>query len=163
MKRITGDEIASVLPYFESAADEATKATCLQAKCGSVIISSGDIIGSGFNSPPQNDENRRTCGIAWDYSLKPKYDKTCCIHAEWRAIIDACKNNPDKLQGSTLYFIRINEDGDFTDAGVPYCTTCSRLTLESGIEYFALWNQDGADVYTVSEYDKKSYEFYATD
>lgn len=32
--------------------------------------------------------------------------------------------------------------------------------MESGICEFALWNEDGADIYTAVEYDEKSYAFY---
>jgi hypothetical protein len=95
-----------------------------------------------------------------DTSLKPKYDKTCCIHAEWRAVLDACKTNADKLAGSVLYFMRIDTEGNFTDAGEPFCTVCSRLTMESGVEEFALYNDGGADIYPLDEYNTKSYEAY---
>jgi hypothetical protein len=98
-----------------------------------------------------------------DYAKKPKYDKTCCVHAEWRAVIDACKRNADKIGGLVLYFMRIDEEGNFTDAGEPFCTTCSRFTMEAGISEFVLWNDDGADLYPLAEYDQKSYEFYRLD
>ncbi len=160
MKRIVGEELEAIRPFFEQAAAAANRATCLRAHCGSVIIKDNVVIGTGFNSPPLDDETRRTCNNQWDFDKKPKYDKTCCVHAEWRAVIDACKNNPDKIGGSVLYFMRLDEDGNFTDAGEPNCTTCSRFTMESGVSEFALWNDNGADVYTLPEYDQKSYEFY---
>ncbi len=31
------------------------------------------------------------------------------MHAEWRAILDAQKNNPDKIVGAKLFFVRIDE------------------------------------------------------
>lgn len=160
MRRVVGKELEDIKSYFDLAAKAASKATCYRAKCGSVIVKDGKVIGSGQNGPPRNDESRRTCNTAWDYDKKPKYDLTCCIHAEWRAVINACRNNPDKIEGSTLYFMRIDENGNFTDAGDPYCTTCSRFTMESGVAEFALWNDDGVDIMTLPEYDQKSYEFY---
>jgi len=78
------------------------------------------------------------CDEGWNLESKPKYDKTCCVHAEWNAILDACKANPGKLEGSTLYFMRIDEEGGFTDAGEPFCTVCSRLALQAGVAYFEL-------------------------
>lgn len=160
MRRLVGKELEQVEGYFKLAAEVAKSATCYRAKCGSVIINDGITIGSGFNSPPLNDEKRRTCDNIWDYAKKPKYDLTCCIHAEWRAVLDAAKSNPKQLDGSTLYFMRVDVNGDFTDAGAPYCTTCSRFTMESGVKEFALWNNGGADVYLLSEYDKLSYFYY---
>jgi deoxycytidylate deaminase len=134
------------MDYFKEAANVAKNATCHKAKCGSVVVAiDGTVIGTGYNAPPLNDESQRTCESAWDLSSKPKYDKTCCVHAEWNAILDACKSYPDKIQGSTLYFMRIDENGDFTQAGEPYCTVCSRLAMQSGIGYFCLWN-DGEKI-----------------
>lgn len=160
MRRVDAQELDRIKQFFDAAAKVAAGATCHRAKCGSVIVKDGEIIGSGYNAPPLNDESRRTCDEKWDYSKKPKYDLTCCVHAEWRAVIDACKKNPGKVAGSTIYFMRIDEQGDFTDAGVPYCTTCSRLTMEAGVSEFVLWNGYQADIYTLPEYDKLSYDFY---
>ena len=160
MQRITGRQLATALPYFTAAAEQAKNSTCYNGKCGTVIVKDGQIIGQGFNGPALGSEANRTCQSDYDLSKKPKFDKTCCIHAEWRAILDACKRNADKITGSVLYFMRVDDDGNFTDAGAPYCTTCSRLTLESGVAQFALWNADGADVYDSTEYNKKSYSFY---
>lgn len=146
--------------YFELAAQEARLAACKRAKCGSVIVTSdGEVIGRGHNSPPLNDEAQRTCNDEFNLSVKPKYDKTCCIHAEWNAILDALSNFPEKIGGATLYFMRIDEHGGFTNAGEPFCTVCSRLALQSGLDLFALWN-NGPDVKTTAEYNKLSYDYY---
>lgn len=160
MRRLVGKDLDQAEGYFRLAAEVAKSATCYRAKCGSVIINDGKVIGSGFNSPPLNDEKRRTCDNVWDYSKKQKYDLTCCIHAEWRAVLDTLKNNADKVTGSTLYFMRVDNEGRFIDAGIPYCTTCSRLTMDAGVNEFVLWNDDGADIYLLSEYDQLSYSFY---
>lgn len=159
MQRIVGDEYRSMLPYFKAAANIATQATCSRASCGSVIVKEGKIIGEGSNGPPLGNEENRRCEVAWDFSIKPKYDKTCCVHAEWRAVIDASKRNGADIEGSRLYFMRIDENGGFTDAGEPYCTVCSRLTMESGVSEFVLWNAEGADVYSLAEYDRKSADY----
>lgn len=157
MQRIEGPEFETIRPFFEQAAEAARDATCLRAKCGSVIVKNSVVIGSGYNAPPLGDESQRYCTDDMDYSLKPKYDKTCCVHAEWNAVIDACKTNADKLAGSVLYFMRIDENGNFTDAGEPYCTTCSRFTMQAGVAEFALYNNDGADIYSLHEYNSVSY------
>lgn len=146
--------------YFQLAANIAKDATCEHAKCGSVVVGSeGGIIGSGYNAPPLDDESQRTCSIELDVKSKPKYDKTCCVHAEWNAILNACKTAPEKLAGATLYFMRVDQSGEFTNAGDPYCTVCSRLALESGIAYFALWN-GGPSMYTTADYNRISYRYH---
>ena len=161
METIKGTQLEEIRPFFESAAEEARHAKCHRARCGTVIVKEGKVIGKGYNGPPLDDEANRTCDNSYDLSIKPKYDKTCCIHAEWRAILDACKHNADKIDGSVLYFMRVDDSGEFTDAGFPYCTTCSRLALESGVDSFVLWNAGEAHSYSTAEYDRVSYRFFA--
>lgn len=160
MNRVDGQEFEAIRPLFEAAARVAGEATCMRAKYGSVIVKSDVIIGSGYNSPALDDEGQRLCEADMNTTIKPKYDKTCCIHAEWRAVLDACKTNADKLAGAVLYFMRIDDKGRFTDAGEPFCTVCSRLTMEAGVAEFALYNNGGADIYPLDEYNAKSYEAY---
>lgn len=160
MQRVEGRDFKVLLPFFEMAAETAKDATCFRAKCGSVIVKDSIVIGRGYNAPPLNDEGQRLCVANINTLAKPKYDKTCCVHAEWNAVIDACKTNADKLAGSVLYFMRIDEQGEFTDAGDPFCTVCSRLTMASGVAEFALYNNEGADIYPLDEYNLKSYDAY---
>lgn len=146
--------------YFKAAQAVATRATCSRAQCGSVIVSrDGQIIGEGYNAPPLGDESQRMCDVQLDQSIKQNNDKTCCVHAEWNAIIDALKNHSDTINGSTLYFMRVDDHGDVTEAGKPYCTVCSRLALESGITTFGLWNE-GPEMIPASDYNYRSFEYY---
>ena len=146
--------------YFKEAASVAKRATCYRARCGSVIVSERNvIIGRGYNAPPLGDETQRTCDLEYHTDKKPKSDKTCCVHAEWNAIIDALKNYPEEIEGSTLYFMRIAGDDSFTEAGAPYCTVCSRLALQSGIRWFGLWN-GGPQMIDTKKYNLLSYDFY---
>lgn len=160
MNKLFGQAADKHYPFFTAAADIALKATCRQARCGSVVVSRGQIIGRGYNSPPGERETNRYCGKSYSGILKPKYDKTCCVHAEWRAILDACKRHADKIYGSTIYFMRLDNAHNFTDAGEPYCTTCSRLVMDAGIGRFALWHTDGVAIYTAEEYNRSSYRFF---
>lgn len=147
--------------YFEEARKVAEQAKCHQARCGSVIVSkSGEVIGRGYNAPPLEDESQRMCGREnFNMTKKRKSDKTCCVHAEWNAILNALKDNADKVSESTLYFMRVDDDGNFTEAGDPYCTVCSRLALQSGIKFFGLWN-NGPQLFDTKEYNLKSYAFF---
>ena len=56
MKYLSGDEEQEALKYVTEAVEVAQNATCERSKCGSVIVHLGEIIGSGFNSPPQDIE-----------------------------------------------------------------------------------------------------------
>jgi deoxycytidylate deaminase len=147
--------------YFKIAAKEAQKAACKKALCGSIVVLKGKVVGRGFNSPAGKDEESRSCDS--EYSLeqkKPKSDRTCCVHAEWRAIMNALKNHGD-ISGGILYFTRVDEDGNIQKSGEPYCTVCSRLALDAGLIGFSLWHDSGIKIYDTKEYNRLSYKFHS--
>jgi hypothetical protein len=144
---------------------EATKmarlAQCRRGRGGAVIVAAdGEIIGRGYNAPPQDDAANAMCDTDYRVSSKPKSDRTCCVHAEWRAIIDALRREPQKVVGATLYFTNVDEAGEPQPSGDPYCTVCSRLALDVGLAYFVLFHADGPEFYPTDEYNWKSYEYH---
>jgi hypothetical protein len=75
--------------------------------------------------------------------------------------MDALKHFGYRLAGSTLYFVRVDGSGLIAPSdGVPFCTVCSRLAMEAGIGYFALWTSLGLKTWTTSEYDRLSYSYF---
>jgi len=157
MKYLNGKEREDALQFVDKAMKIAQASTCLRIKCGSVIVMDGGIIGEGFNSPA-GSESQRCLNNKEDYDKKVT-DKTCCVHAEQRAIIDALRKNPEKIRGARLYFIRLDEKGDKVFAGKPYCTICSKMVLDVGIKEFVLWHESGICVYDAEEYNNLSYDF----
>lgn len=157
------DEFHKALIYFHIAANEAEKSKCLRAKGGSVIVQDDSIIGIGYNSPP-GEVQLENC---LKDSLPPdfKSDKTCCIHAEQKAILDALFRFPKQIRGSRIYFVRVGDvlgtDGhpEIIKTGKPYCTICSKLALEVGIAEFALWHDKGIAIYDTEEYNRLSFAF----
>ncbi|MFA5987348.1 MAG: deaminase [Candidatus Paceibacterota bacterium] len=162
MNYLKGDLEKDAVNWMEKAAEVAKKALCLNAKCGTVIVKEGKIIGEGYNAPPLDKEENRTCNKKFGLG-KPNFDRTCCMHAEWRAIMDALRRNPDKLQGSNLYFTRVGAGGEIKKSGKPYCTVCSRMALDAGIDKFILWHEEGICEYPTDEYDKLSYGYVHLD
>ncbi|HVZ10851.1 MAG TPA: deaminase [Candidatus Paceibacterota bacterium] len=162
MEYLKWQQEKEAIKWMEKAVEIAEKALCLKARCGTVIVKDGEIIGEGYNAPPLDKEENRTCNEEFNPG-KPKYDKTCCMHAEWRAIMDALKRNPEKLKGSRLYFIRIGENGKIKKSGKPYCTVCSRMALDAGIDKFVLWHEEGICEYPTDEYNRLSYEYIPVD
>lgn len=147
--------------WMQEAGREAAKALCQRDKCGAVIVSAqGKIIGRGYNAPPGDDTTAVRCQAVYGPSPKPKSDRTCCLHAEWRAIFDAVKNNSDLIPGASLYFIRLNSVGQLSRSGMPYCTVCSRLALDVGLAQFVLWHEQGITAYNCKEYNELSYAFH---
>lgn len=145
--------------FFSEAGKEARKALCKRDKCGAVVVLGDKIIGRGYNAPPQDDVSQAKCDLDLTSSPKPKADRTCCIHAEWRAIIDALKGRDD-LKGGMIYFTRVDDEGNLLKSGEPYCTECSRLALDVGLSNFALWHEAGIKLYPTAEYNDLSYRFH---
>lgn len=158
MEYLTGDAEKEAARWMEEAARCAQKALCHKAKCGTVIVKDGEVVGAGYNAPPLDKEENRVCHKDLGAG-KPNYDRTCCMHAEWRAILDALKRNPDKVPGSKLYFVRVDESGAVKKSGEPYCTVCSRMALDGGIADFLLWHDEGICEYPTDEYDRLSHEY----
>ena len=79
------------------------------------------------------------------------------MHAEQRAIMDALRNYPNAIDGSRLYFVRLSGDGEVKFSGAPYCTICSKMSLDVGIKEFVLHHEEGICVYDTEEYNTLSY------
>lgn len=141
------------------AGKEAERSLCLKDKCGAIVVLKGEVIGRGYNGPPCDSISQQMCREVFSSLQKPKSDKTCCVHAEWRAIMECLRKNIP-LQESVLYFTRVDDSGVLLFSGKPYCTVCSRLALDAGIGFFALYHESGVRVYSTEEYNRLSYGFY---
>ncbi|MFH1308141.1 MAG: deaminase [archaeon] len=159
MKYLSDAEEKKAIDYINQAVKIALSSTCLRGKCGSIIIKNDEIIGEGFNSPPAEKESQRQCHKNKDEFHKKVADKTCCVHAEQRAIMQALVKNPQKLKNSTLYFIRLDKNNQIAKAGKPYCTHCSKLALDVGIKEFVLWHEKGVCAYDTEEYNSLSFQY----
>ena len=157
MQYLSGEEKEKASYYLGVAAGIAKQSCCLRSKCGAVIIKDDAIIGEGFNSPPGNSQ-LDTC--AKD-ELPENFisDRTCCVHAEQRAVMNALKKYPNHLFGSRLYFIRLGEGDNAVKAGKPYCTICSKMVLDSMVKEFVLWHEEGICVYDTVEYNALSFQY----
>lgn len=157
MRILSGSDFTEARQWMERAAKVALKSPCFRHHCGSVIVQDGKLIGEGLNGPPAGQKFSRC--FKDDLPKNFKSDKTCCIHAEHRAITDALRRYPEQIAGSRLYFIRLDPKGQITKAGRPFCTICSKMALEAGLAEFTLWHEEGITVYDTDEYNKKSFEY----
>lgn len=137
-------------------------ATCRRVKCGAIIVKDGEIIGTGYNSPPGNSETERRCKTSKSEYDQKVTDKTCCVHAEQRAIMDALSRHANKLSGSQMYFIGFRPNGELRlDNGKIklYCTICTKMMFDVGISEFILMSSDGFVSYSADAYNRLSYGY----
>lgn len=159
MRILEGKEKQEAIKFLEEAARVAAGSLCLRAQCGSVIVKDEKVIGRGHNSPPQDNPDFRTCSCEYDIPTGFRHDRTCCIHAEQRAIIDAVKNRND-ARGSQIFFTRIDENKNRVPSHRLCCTICSRAVLDAGISEFILEWEDGTTrAWSADEFDRLSYEY----
>ncbi len=157
MRYLNGEEEKEAIGCINEAAKAAERSCCLRARCGSVIVNEGKVIGTGFNSPP-GDQPLEKC-LKDNLPASFKSDKTCCVHAEQRAMIDALIKNPAKLRDSRIYFIRLAKDGSKEPEGKPDCTICGKLALELEIKDFVFWHKQGICAYGTREYNELSFQY----
>lgn len=135
----------------------ASRSLCLKSKCGALIVKNNRIIGRGYNTPPRDNVDHRMCGQTVPSKGKPKSDRTCCVHAEQRAILDAVRTWPYDVAKTILYFVRVDDAGEIKRSGKPYCTMCSKMALDIGIQSWVLWHVDGIREYDAVEYNRLSH------
>lgn len=74
--------------------------------------------------------------------------------------MDALKHHPEKLAGSTLFYVRVDENGDKKFArGFPFCTLCSKMTVDAGISEFVWYQADGLRFFGSEEYNALSFSY----
>lgn len=148
--------MSEVAAWLQVAANEARKSLCLRSSCGAALVKDGRILGTGYNAPPQDDLSHRACLTTWPSARKPKSDRTCCVHAEWRTLLRALKVHPRAVEGSTMVFVRVDTAGLPRTSGKPYCTVCSRLAFDAGVGFWILRHAEGIRQYTAAEYHQLS-------
>jgi len=156
MRILRDSETDLARKYFKEAKKEAEKSSCYISKCGALLVKGKTILGRGFNSPPGNKKLKQCFKDSLPNNFKS--DRTCCVHAEQRAINDALdKYGKERIKDSTLYFTRINQEKSIISVGKPYCTICSKDALDNGISKWVLFHEFGFCEYDAEEYNKISF------
>ena len=142
MKILTWEASKKSEQYFKLTWKIAQNATCERSKCWCIIVKNDEIIWQWRNT--------------YDFKIT---DKTCCIHAEQRAIMDALRNHPEEIEGADLYFMRLDKDWNMSKAWKPYCTICSKMALDTWIKHFLLRHEEWVAQYDTEEYNLLSYQY----
>jgi dCMP deaminase len=147
--------------FLAQAAEVAKESKCRKAHCGAVVVLDNQVVGRGYNAPPQDRSDLATCSYVYNAnSAKPRYDQTCCLHAEWRAVLDAAGTGR-MPQNASLYFLRLLHDDSWDSEDNPYCTVCSRLILDVGIAEICVPSSSGIVSYPAEEFYRLSYDFHS--
>jgi deoxycytidylate deaminase len=161
MKYLLNEEHDKAWKLLLASADIAKDSSCLRSRCGSIITNqNGSILGCGWNSLPCN----KTPEVCIKDSLPKdfKSDKTCCVHAEQRAITNALMRGNDVKDG-IIYFVRLDEVGCIKHSGSPYCTICSKMCLDTGIKEFVMNTKNGIASYPMEEFNDLSFKYKKED
>lgn len=147
--------------YIQKCLELADNSSCSKKKYGSVIVKDDKIIGEGYNHPVTKEIEDLLCHpcVRENINSGTRLEMCAAIHAEQAAIIDAYKNGKDP-EGSTLYVAgkRNGESIVLKERGF-YCSFCSRIMAEVGIEKVGVLTTKGVEYLTRGEYLKSSFEF----
>jgi dCMP deaminase len=155
---LSGKELEVAEKYLDIAALAATRATCLRSSCGAVVVKDGVVLGTGHNSLPGDCAPEVCLKEIGAIGAGFKSDRTCCTHAEIRAITIALKGHAD-VSGADVYFTRIDEEKNRVPSGRPYCTICSKFALEVGLQNFVLSHSFGVVAYPTDLYNNLSFTY----
>lgn len=160
MQTLTGQAQTDALRWLEEAAVTARNSTCCRRRCGSVLVRNGKVLGAAWNGLPGKPGQSKIHCTPYAPHLKTgfKSDKTCCIHAEERLVMEALRDHKN-LAGSIMYFASVDEEGNRLPSGQPSCTICSKMALEGGVESWVLEHESGITLYESAEYNQLSFEY----
>lgn len=121
--------------YLDIAETVLERGTCLRRNYGAIIVSSDEIIATGYTGAPRGRENcldlKYCTRTLQNIPRGTQYEKCRSVHAEANAIISASRRD---MIGSTLYLVgKEKEGGDYVKGGNS-CMMCKRMIINAGIE-----------------------------
>lgn len=121
--------------YLNIAKAVAQRSTCLRRNYGCVIVKNDEIIATGYNGSPRNEEN--CCDIYKECPRKNKahntgdYSDCPAVHAEQNAIISASRQD---MIDSKLYLYGIDNQTKTDLISHEPCPICMRMIKNAGIK-----------------------------
>ena len=121
--------------YLDIAETVLERGTCLRRNYGAIIVSSDEIIATGYSGAPRGRKNCLDLNYCTRDEQKiprgTQYEKCRSVHAEANAIISASRRD---MIGATLYLVgREKSSGAYVEGGNS-CMMCKRLIINAGIE-----------------------------
>lgn len=119
--------------YMEIAKAVSMRSTCLRRRYGAVIVKDDEIISTGYNGAPRDEQNCSDAGVCYrmqnDIPHGERYEACKSVHAEMNAIISAKRS---EMIGATLYLYGYDVVENKEINAVP-CDICARLIKNAGI------------------------------
>jgi deoxycytidylate deaminase len=114
------------------------------------LVRDGSLLAWGTNGVPFPGEDHCYCKVA----ERGDHDQ-CRTHAEQRAISLAREGDGwQRLQGSTLIYVRLEADDSVRLEEPHFCARCSRTALSLGVAEWIFALSDGLSSYSAADYDK---------
>lgn len=116
--------------YLGIAAAVSKRSTCLRRQYGAVIVNNDEIISTGYNGSPRDEENCCDTGICNRIGHAHNdgdYGSCCSIHAEMNAMLSASRA---EMLGATLYLVGFENSKAINSEP---CPICNRLIKNAGI------------------------------
>lgn len=130
--------------YLKQAEAVLEGSTCLRRKYGAVLVKDDEIIATGYNGSPRDEENCCDIGYCEREALNvPKgerYELCKSVHAEQNVVISAARRD---MIGGTLYIVG-KEVSNGAYASPAPCTICRRMIVNAGIERVIGRDKDGS-------------------
>lgn len=135
--------------YLNLALNVAMRSTCNRRKYGAVIVNNDEVVSTGYNGAPRGVKNCNDLDQCYRIQngipSGSQYEKCRSVHAEMNAIISASRQS---MVGGILYLHGFDEHNDPLELA-NCCDICTRLIINSGIEYIVTPNGDSYDTIDV--------------
>ena len=130
-------ERMSKTDYYLGIAEAVSKrSTCIRRKYGAVIVKNDEIVSTGYNGSPRDEDNCCDLEYCWresnDIPHGKEYESCRAVHAEQNAIISASRKD---MIDSTLYLVGFENEKRIDPDEVKPCLICKKLITNSGIAY----------------------------
>lgn len=146
--------------YLQIAEEVATRATCLSAHFGALIVKDDQIISTGYNGAPRLTKDCYEIGFCLRRKLEipsgTQYEMCRSVHAEQNAIINAARAGVS-LFGADMYLYgeRVLEGQTGFLKAYP-CFICKKMILNAGIKHIYANDEKGElSEYSVEEWTEE--------
>ncbi len=128
------------------AKEVASRATCMSAHFGALIVKDDQIISTGYNGAPRGTKDCYEIGDCLRRKMNipsgTQYEMCRSVHAEQNCIINAARAGVSVFGADMYLFGKRVLDGDKLIKSYP-CFICKKMVINSGIKRFIGHDENG--------------------